>query len=134
MDLSRAIQQIYPTAQFWTDFEVSDNSDGNGPFISKWSVKMPDGTLAPEPTNAELQATWDALQAMPKPAARLPKILVIDRLQAAGLFATALATLKADDLSYERWSASNSVDPTNPEVIALLDAIGADKAVILAPE
>jgi len=134
MDITQAINHLYPDAEFWDDFEVSDDANGNGPYISVWNVKNSDGTDAPKPSVAELQAAWDVLQATPAPAARLPKILVIDRLETAGKFTAALAALQANALTYERWSASSSVDPLNPEVIALLDAIGADKTVILAPE
>lgn len=72
--------------------------------------------------------------AIPAPLARLPKLLVIDRLQQAGKFAAALAALTKDALIYERWSASNTVNVEDAEVLGLLAAIGADASVILGPE
>ena len=63
---------------------------------------------------------------------RIPKLTLIDRLQAAGLFDVALAAIKADPLTYERWQASSSVDPENPEVRALLVVIGGDVDGLLA--
>ncbi len=72
--------------------------------------------------------------ALPTPPARLPKLLVIDRLQGAGKFAAALAALTSDALMYERWSASNTVNIEDTDVLGLLAAIGADASAILAPE
>lgn len=65
---------------------------------------------------------------------RIPKLVLIERLAAAGLFEAALAALKADPLQYERWQASQIVDPENPEVRGLLAAIGGDVETLLAPE
>lgn len=63
---------------------------------------------------------------------RIPKLALIDRLHAAGLFDAALAVIKADPLQYERWQASSSVDPENPEVRGLIEAIGGDAEALLA--
>lgn len=65
--------------------------------------------------------------------ARLPKLLIIDRLVTASLFDVALSALKASPVLYERWSASQTVDPADVDVNTLLDAIGADKSVVLGP-
>jgi|GEM_PF-7071871 len=80
-----------------------------------------------------LQSQLDVLGAPPKPASEgLPKLILIDRLSAAGLFDAALSTLKADPLQYERWQASNSIDPGNEAVRGLLTAIGGDVDALLA--
>lgn len=69
------------------------------------------------------------------PPGRLHKITLIERLAEAGLLAEAYVALGGPgSLGYERWQASVSVDPENPDVLALLTAIGADPAVMLAPE
>jgi len=68
------------------------------------------------------------------PPARISKLVFVDRLIAAGLFEAALLALKADPMNYERWQASNTVDPANAEVIGLVAAIGGDLSKLLAPE
>ncbi len=67
-------------------------------------------------------------------ARRIPKLVLIDRLQAAGLFEAALTVLKSNPLRYERWQASTSVDPQSEDVQALLTAIGSDVDEVLAGE
>lgn len=72
--------------------------------------------------------------------ARIPhwavrKLLVIDRLQAIGLFDAAVQTIDSQSrLVQERWKAAVEIDHDDPTVTALLNAIGADPAVILAEE
>lgn len=63
---------------------------------------------------------------------RIPKLLLIDRLQAAGQFEAARTALAADPLTYERWQASQSVDPQNAQVRGLIEAIGGDVETLLA--
>ncbi|MBL4757038.1 MAG: hypothetical protein JKY32_05185 [Rhizobiales bacterium] len=89
------------------------------------------------PMLAELLATGLVIADYTAPVelpARLPKLLVIDRLQTAGKFGAALAALNANPLNYERWSASNTVDVEDVDVLGLLAAINADVNEILAPE
>lgn len=63
------------------------------------------------------------------------KLLVIDRLQASGFFTKAMAALGAPgSLTYERWQAAQSIASDDPEVRALLAAVGADPDSILARE
>ena len=64
----------------------------------------------------------------------IPKLVLIDRLHAAGLFDAALAALTADPLTYERWQASTSVDPADAEMRALLAAIGGDVDALLGTD
>ncbi|RAV19717.1 XkdW family protein [Paenibacillus contaminans] len=59
MNTSLAIMKLFPEADPKSDFLVQDDSDGNGQYIAVWS--LPD----PKPTEAELQAAWDDLQANP---------------------------------------------------------------------
>ncbi|NJJ37812.1 XkdW family protein [Paenibacillus apii] len=56
MNISKAIQHLYPDVDVMKDFEVWDNADGNGPYIAVWNLK------GPQPTEEELQAAWEAYQ------------------------------------------------------------------------
>lgn len=58
MDLVRAINYLYPDASPLSDFTVRDDSDGNGPYIDPAAWKLD----APIPTQAELEAAWEAYQ------------------------------------------------------------------------
>lgn len=65
----------------------------------------------------------------------VPKSMIIDRLQAAGLLAAARAALDAADLyTRERWNTRDAVYADDATAIALLEAIGADPDQILTPE
>lgn len=66
----------------------------------------------------------------------VPKSLIVSRLHAAGLLAAASEALNADLYRRERWYASDkpAIYADDPEALALLQAIGADPAVILAAE
>ena len=64
----------------------------------------------------------------------VPKRLIVDRLQAAGLLEAARAALDAADLyTRERWNTRDAVYADDAPAVALLAAIGADPAAILAP-
>lgn len=56
MNISQSILFLYPNTNPLTDFIVQDDSDGNGPYIAQWNL------TEPQPTEAELQAAWDAMQ------------------------------------------------------------------------
>ncbi len=75
----------------------------------------------------------DALLASPD-VYEISKVTVIDRLEAAGKFDAVLAILQANTLQYERWQAVTTIKSDNAEVLAVLGAVGADVAIILAPE
>lgn len=59
MNISQAIMHLYPQANPMTDFIVQDDSDGNGAYIAHWGLEED------QPTEEELQAAWDELQAIP---------------------------------------------------------------------
>lgn len=62
------------------------------------------------------------------------KTVIIDRLYTAGLLGKARAYLDTLPLyTQERWNARNGVYVTDPDMLAVLRAIGADPAIILAP-
>jgi hypothetical protein len=64
----------------------------------------------------------------------VPRALIVDRLHAAGKLAAARAALDQASLyDRERWNARREVYADDPTATALLQAIGADPAVILAP-
>jgi hypothetical protein len=81
-------------------------------------------------------AELEAQVAVPEPEEpTLPKLLVVNRLIEAKLLDDAYAVLGGPGKPlYERWQASSQVRVENDEVRALLEAIGADLDVILAPE
>lgn len=89
---------------------------------------------------AELVGAWRATVAAasaPAPVDRweVRKLLIIDRLVAAGRFGAAMAALGGPgSLLYERWAAAVAIGSDDAQVITLLTAIGADPAVILAAE
>lgn len=92
----------------------------------------------PSPTCTELVADDDAelLALFASRAATgypVPRLLVVERLQAAGKLAAARSALdNAPLLAREKWNAAQVVMSDNPDALALLLAIGADPAVILA--
>ncbi len=71
-----------------------------------------------------------------KPEPRLVrKSLIIDRLQDAGKLEAAYAALQAAPLyDRQRWEVRDSVYYNDPTMLAALNAIGADPAVIMAAE
>lgn len=52
MNLSAAIQELYPTAVFGEDYTVRD--DGKGQYIDLWN----ESRLGPRPTDAQLAEAW----------------------------------------------------------------------------
>lgn len=70
----------------------------------------------------------------PGPARHLvPKLLVVDRLIAAGKLSDAVAALAASSLAIQqRWAAASQIYSDDPDALALLAAIGADPETILA--
>ena len=112
----------------YANAEKSLVTDGNGKFFPA------------DPANKDFAALDPtAIGPYQAPAAGpllLSKVTILDRLNAAGLLAKAFAAMGGPgSYVYERWqAASEMVDTTNPLVTQVLDAIGADKATILAPE
>jgi hypothetical protein len=69
------------------------------------------------------------------PYHQVPTRMIVDRLEAAGKLEAARAALDAAPLYMrERWNNRQLVNADDPDANALLQAIGADPAVILAPE
>lgn len=75
MNISKAIQHLYPDVDVMKDFEVWDNADGNGPYIAVWNME------APQPTGDELQAAWEAYQEAE--ANKEPELTEVEQLQLA---------------------------------------------------
>jgi len=64
----------------------------------------------------------------------VPKRLIVERLQAAGLLEAARAALDAADLyTRERWNTREAIYADDAQAHALLIAAGADPAAILRP-
>lgn len=99
-----------------------DGPDVSGGWREPYQAWRADGGV-PEP--------WTA----PVPPPRyVPKLVVLDRLVDAGLAHAALDALAADRIIQARWDASTTVRTDDHDVLGLLTAIGADLAIILAPE
>lgn len=69
---------------------------------------------------------------LPEPRHEVDKLVVVDRLEAAGLGEIADAALTGK--ARRRWNAAVSLYADDPEIIGFLEAIGADPVAILAPE
>jgi hypothetical protein len=90
------------------------------------------------PERAEFEA-WLAAGNTPDPAPAAPvppvkeisRLLIVDRLIAAGKLDAANDALSADAAKLARWSAATSIRIDDPDVIALLTAIGAAPSAIL---
>lgn len=104
-----------------------------------WPV--PSGCALVRQDGGMVGGTWDGSQFLPPqtPPPETPvrwpvrKLLIIDRLSAAGLFSAAMSALGGPGaLAYERWSAASVIDSDDAEVRGLLTAIGADPDAILA--
>lgn len=68
----------------------------------------------------------------PKPSP-LAKLVIIDRLEAAGLLGAVLAAFDADPAVRLRWDAAVEIDAADPDVVAFISALGGDPTEILAP-
>ena len=66
------------------------------------------------------------------PTVYIPKLVIVERLEAAGLRAAAKTALAADDYQQDRWNAATAIDPNDQAVRQLLTSVGADLDVILA--
>lgn len=88
----------------------------------------------PEAQQTAVLAVLAAHDAARRPVGTVSKVAIIRRLQAAGKFNAALTALKADPLLYELWSAMLEIRSDDANARALFTAVGADPAVILAPE
>jgi hypothetical protein len=80
-----------------------------------------------------------ALYGLPGPVARrrkIPKSVVQDRLIAAGKMEAAKEALDGNAAYFARWFAPDhpEVYADDPDALLLLAAIGADSAIIMAPE
>jgi hypothetical protein len=75
--------------------------------------------------------TPDPADEVPVPRREVSKLVIVDRLEAAGLGAVADAALTG--ATRRRWEAATSIYADDPNMIAFLTAIGADPDAILAP-
>jgi hypothetical protein len=57
VNIAQVIIYLFPQAKPLIDFTVQDDSDGNGPYIAVWNLE------ADQPTEEELEAAWEALNA-----------------------------------------------------------------------
>ncbi|WP_025692598.1 XkdW family protein [Paenibacillus zanthoxyli] len=78
MDLYLAIKHIFPSARVDKDFALLDKSDGKGPYIAVWNLE------APQPTEEELLAAWEAyqLEDHPQPKNQAEEIAELKQLVA----------------------------------------------------
>lgn len=79
----------------------------------------------------EVAVTTEAIPAASYPVS---KLTIVKRLQAAGKWVDVRAFFTSNEDALDRWNAASYIDSDDPEVLAVLAAIGADPTVILAPE
>ena len=123
--------------------------DGTVSNVVEWDGKAewgpPEGVVAVTGEDAQIGDSYDSTigfsRALPPPSPPEPprtvrKSLIVQRLHDAGKLAAASAVLNSDIYARERWYAPDqpSVRADNPEVLALLAAVGADPVTILAAE
>ena len=97
-----------------------------------------DITTAPEVVNAttleELRAVTIAVPTPENLPLLIPRRIIIDRLETAGLLDKAKAAIDAADLyTQERWNSRTDIYANDPTALSLLQSIGGDPAVIFAP-
>jgi hypothetical protein len=118
------------TGNYWAFDEDVVATEQNGVYSFATAAGMPLGkvpaTLAPSNAPPEPSPA-------PPPIAYLPAWLVRQRLAAASLWTQAVGAMSADQ-QLEFATLEEGIDPGDTTVIALLTAIGADPAVILAPQ
>lgn len=106
------------------DFRVQD--DGEGPYLAYWDARK----LGAEPTAGEIAAV-----VVPPATSEVRKLLVVDRLNAAGLFDAAMTALDAQPrLIRERWLAATVIASDDAHVRGLIAGIGGNPDAILAKE
>jgi hypothetical protein len=74
MNIALSILHLYPDADSMRDFLVQDDSDGKGPYIAAWNLD------APQPTETELQAAWEAY--LETEANKPPELTEVEQLRA----------------------------------------------------
>jgi len=77
MILINALRQLFPNADPMRDYELRDDSNGNGPYIAAWNLQ---GT---QPTPAQLAAASDAYDAAEAQAASEAQALRTQVINAA---------------------------------------------------
>lgn len=125
VELARLHERIAAVAPIH-GVSIGDASD-----TSTWRIDF-----APEATarqRADAQGILDGIDPDAPAPHFVPKLAVVDRLCAAGLFDAAMAVLDAQPrLVRERWQAASEIRSDDVEARALLKAAGADPDVILA--
>ena len=123
-----------PTASFdpiaGLDVVVEDH--GDGPRIAFWNVQK----LGAQPGDEQL-AAWRAAYVVPVERRMVAKSAIVERLHnypGGEKLTAAQAALNANAYNRERWYAPDKpgVYADDPEVLALLTAIGVDPEIILA--
>lgn len=66
MNISKAIQHIYPHLNPDCDYEVRD--EGEGPFLAEWK------SSEPSPTNESLQIAWEQVKDAAPPLSETEKL------------------------------------------------------------
>lgn len=83
----------------------------------------------------EVIAAWRASIVDVPPKRTVPKSVIVSRLIEAGKIGAAYQALNSNPEYWARWVASDrpAINYDDPDALKLLQAIGADPAVILAP-
>ncbi|HLL28965.1 MAG TPA: hypothetical protein VKT73_15115 [Xanthobacteraceae bacterium] len=117
--------------ELWTDDELAA--------VGLWRVSTatpPDGYVGAGNQRIEDRSGTPTLVEdwIIAPRRLVQKTVIVDRLQTAGKLNAARAALDAADLyTRERWNARDAIYADDPTALALLQAVGADPNVIMAP-
>lgn len=95
------------------------------------------GIATPIASEAELNVVlYDAGcgERAPAPRWQVPKTTIVARLKAVNLFDAAASALAGNQAASAMWAVGPAINSDDQATAGLLEAIGADPAVILAPE
>ncbi|TGQ19339.1 hypothetical protein [Mesorhizobium sp. M00.F.Ca.ET.217.01.1.1] len=127
----------FPSDWFW--IVARDETRFWSSAAAAYVTELPEGAGVSRIASEE--ELWDVLvakfpQGLPearRPPRLVPKRVIVDRLQSAGLLEAARAAIDAADLyTQERWNTRTDIFANDPTALALLEMIGGDPAIIFA--
>ncbi|WP_438448200.1 XkdW family protein [Gorillibacterium sp. sgz5001074] len=122
MNIAQAVMYLFEGLQPMVDFEVRDDSDGNGPYIAVWNVLDSDGQPVPQPAEEELLAAWRELNRFDLDSYKLEKKAELQTLFERELNSTFTSTALGDPIDFnydrsaqERFAKKTALLALNPE-------------------